>query len=78
MVKRDLGQQYDDLDVHVHPFAPGGYEMARVHDFWHTGHMMLGYVKNRQPVLFHSHPGAIHPYDGEEENIEWIVAKVAL
>ena len=20
-------------------------------------HMMLGYVKNRQPVLFHSHPG---------------------
>ena len=25
--------QYDDLDVHVHPFAPGGYEIARADDF---------------------------------------------
>ena len=26
-------QQYDDLDVHVHPFAPDVYEIARAHDF---------------------------------------------
>ena len=26
-------RQYDDLDVHVHPFAPGGYEIARADKF---------------------------------------------
>ena len=50
-------RQYDDLDVHVHQFAPGVYEIARADDFLHTRHMMLGYVKNRQPVLFHSQRG---------------------
>ena len=38
--------------------APGGDEIARVDDFdMPEHHMMLGYVKNRQPVLFHRHPG---------------------
>ena len=53
--KRDLiggERQYDDLDVHVHPFALGGYEIARADEFGYTRHMMHGYVKNRQPMLF--------------------------
>ena len=38
-------RQYDDLDVHGHPFASGGYEIAQADDFWHTRHMMLGYFQ---------------------------------
>ena len=47
------------------PFAPGGYEIARVDDFdIPEHHLMLGNVKNRQPVLFHSHPGQCVRLDG--------------
>ena len=45
--------QLDGVDL-----APGGDEIARVDDFdMPEHHMMLGHVKNRQPVLFHRHPG---------------------
>ena len=57
VVKLDLGASDNMmifLDVHVHPFAPGGYEIAQADDFWHTRHMMLGY--------FIATGGAIRPY----------------
>ena len=68
--------QYDDFfDFHVHPFAPGGYEIAQADDLWHTRHMMLVYVKNRQPVLFHSHRRGNSPI---WVRTKFIVAEVVL
>ena len=40
----------------TYKLAPGGYK-ARANDFDIPEHHMLGYIKNRHPVLFHSHPG---------------------
>ena len=51
----------------------GGYEIARADDFWHTRASYVGFVKHRQPVLFHSHPGQM----GEHEHPKIIILSLA-
>ena len=55
------------------PQPVAGYEIARADDFRHTQASYVGYVKNRQPVLFHSHPGQM----GEHEHPKTIILSLA-
>ena len=48
---------------------PGGYEIARADAFLHTWASYVGYVKNRQRVLFHSHPGQMGEHEHPNRHI---------
>ena len=47
----------------------GGYEIAQADDFWHTRASYVWYVKNRQPVLFQSHPGQMGEHEHPNHHI---------